>query len=141
MPRLGDEISVKRRSMDGATPIGKSPWQAALRARTGGFMTDQEKSVLAKAGPVDILIGAIAANVVAEANEAVLMPMVETYRPAVYFPAHHEEEVGRNVDRATEPMFQYIKNRFPGTVTISREFREPTCFDTRLNLQSGNAKR
>jgi hypothetical protein len=69
------------------------------------------------------------------------MPMIETYRPAVYFPAHHEEETGSNPDRATEPMFQYIKNKFPGTITISKEFREPTCFDTRFNIQSGNAKR
>lgn len=107
---------------------------------SGGFMTDEEKAAMAKIGPVDVLIGAIAANVVAEANEAVLMPMIETYRPSVYFPAHHEEEVGSNVDRATEPMFQYIKNKFPGTVTISKEFREPTCFDTRLNIQAGNAK-
>ena len=46
-----------------------------------------------------------------------------------------------NPDRATEPLFQYIKNKYPGTITISQAFREPTCFDTRLNLQSGNAKR
>jgi L-ascorbate metabolism protein UlaG (beta-lactamase superfamily) len=108
---------------------------------SGGFMTDEEKAAMAKIGPVDILIGAIAANVVAEANAAVLMPMIEIYRPAVYFPAHHEEEVGGNVDRATEPLFQYIKNKFPGTLTISKEFREPTCFDTRFNIQSGNARR
>ena len=61
---------------------------------------------MAKIGPVDILIGAVAANVVAEANVAVLMPMIDTYRPSVYFPAHHEEEVGGNPDRATEPLFQ-----------------------------------
>jgi L-ascorbate metabolism protein UlaG (beta-lactamase superfamily) len=108
---------------------------------SGGFMTDEEKTTMARIGPVDILIGAIAANVVAEANEAVLMPMIETYRPSVYFPAHHEEETGSNPDRATEPMFQYIKNKFPGTITVSREFREPTCFDTRFNIQSGNVRR
>ena len=107
---------------------------------SGGFMTDQEKAAMTRIGPVDILIGAIAANVVAEANEAILMPMIETYRPAIYFPAHHEEETGSNIDRATEPMFQYIKNRFPGTVTISKEFREPTCFDTRFNIRSGNTQ-
>ena len=105
---------------------------------SGGFMTDYEKDAMAKIGPVDILIGAIAANVVAEANASVLMPMIETYRPAVYFPAHHEEEAGSNADRATEPMFQYIKNKFPGTITISKEFREPTCFDTRFNIKNGN---
>ena len=106
---------------------------------SGGAMTDFEKAAMAKIGRVDILIGAIAANVVAEANAAVLMPMIDTYKLAVYFPAHHEEEVGGNVDRATEPMFQYIKNKYPDTLTISKEFREPTCFDTRFNIRSGNA--
>jgi hypothetical protein len=89
---------------------------------------------------VDVLLGAVAANTIAESNAAVLLPMIDTYRPAVYFPAHHEEEVGRNVDRATEPMFQYIKNKYPGTVTVSKEFREPTCFDTRLNIRQGSAR-
>lgn len=106
---------------------------------SGGAMTDYEKAAMAKIGRVDILIGAVAANVVAESNIAVLMPMIDTYKPAVYFPAHHEEEVGSNPDRATEPLFQAIKNKYPGTITVSREFREPTCFDTRFNIQSGNA--
>ena len=106
---------------------------------SGGTMTDYEKAAMARIGRVDVLIGAIAANSIAEANAAILMPMIDTYRPAVYFPAHHEEEVGSNVDRATEPMFQYIKNKYPDTLTISKEFREPTCFDTRFNLKTGNA--
>jgi L-ascorbate metabolism protein UlaG (beta-lactamase superfamily) len=107
---------------------------------SGGFLTSYEKDALAKIGRVDVLIGAIAGNSIAESNASILMPMIELYRPAVYFPAHHEEEVDRNVDRATEPMFQAIKNEFPGTVTVSKEFREPTCFDTRFNLQSGNTR-
>jgi L-ascorbate metabolism protein UlaG (beta-lactamase superfamily) len=107
---------------------------------SGGFITDYEKAAMARIGPVDILIGAVAANVVAEANVAVLMPMIDTYRPSVYFPAHHEEEVGGNLDRATEPLFQNIKNKYPATLTISKEFREPTCFDTRFNIQSRNVK-
>jgi L-ascorbate metabolism protein UlaG (beta-lactamase superfamily) len=107
---------------------------------SGGFMTDYEKSIMSRIGPVDVLLGAVAANTIAESNAAVLMPMIDTYQPAVYFPAHHEEEVGRNVDRATEPMFQYIKNKYPGTVTVSKEFREPTCFDTRFNIRQGNAR-
>jgi L-ascorbate metabolism protein UlaG (beta-lactamase superfamily) len=107
---------------------------------SGGFLTSYEKDAMAKIGRVDVLIGAIAGNSIAESNASILMPMIELYRPAVYFPAHHEEEVDRNVDRATEPIFQAIKNEFPGTVTVSKEFREPTCFDTRFNLQRGNTR-
>jgi L-ascorbate metabolism protein UlaG (beta-lactamase superfamily) len=105
---------------------------------SGGYMTSYEKAAMAKIGRVDVLIGAIAANSIAESNASILMPMIDVYRPAVYFPAHHEEEPGRNLDRATEPMFQAIKNAYPGTLTISKEFREPTCFDTRFNLKTGN---
>lgn len=108
---------------------------------SGGAMTSFEKDAMAKIGRVDILIGAIAANVVAEANAAILMPMIDIYKPAIYFPAHHEEEVGGNIDRATEPMFQYIKNKYPDTLTISKEFREPTCFDTRFSIRNGNASK
>jgi L-ascorbate metabolism protein UlaG (beta-lactamase superfamily) len=108
---------------------------------SGGIITAYEKAAMQQIGRVDLLIGAIAANSIAESNASILMPMIDTYRPAVYMPAHHDEEEGRNLDRATEPMFQYIKNAYPGTVTISKEYREPTCFDTRLNLKSGNTGR
>jgi L-ascorbate metabolism protein UlaG (beta-lactamase superfamily) len=105
---------------------------------SGGIMTDYEKAAMQQHGRVDVLLGAIAANVIAESQATVLMPMVENYRPVVFFPGHHEEEIGGKVDRATEPMFQYIKNEFPDTVTVSKEFREPTCFDTRRNLSNSN---
>jgi len=32
------------------------------------------------------------------------------------------------------------KNEFLAIVTVSKEFREPTCFDMRLNIQSGTTK-
>lgn len=104
---------------------------------SGGVMTDYEKQVLAEIGPVDVLLGAVAANVIAESQAKILLPMLETYRPAVYIPGHHEEEVGGKVDRATEPLFQYAKNEFPGMITISKEFKEPTCFDTQKNVAKG----
>lgn len=104
---------------------------------SGGVMTDYEKQALAKIGPVDVLLGAVAANVIAESQAMILLPMLETYRPAVYIPGHHEEEVGGKVDRATEPLFQYAKNEFPDLITISKQFKEPICFDTQKNLDKG----
>lgn len=104
---------------------------------SGGIMTDYEKQALANIGPVDVLLGAVAANVIAESQAKILLPMLETYRPAVYIPGHHEEEVGGKVDRATEPLFQYAKNEFPGMITISKEFKEPICFDTQKNVAHG----
>ncbi len=106
---------------------------------SGGVMTDYEKAAMRQIGRVDVLLGAVAANVIAESQAMILLPMLDTYRPTVYIPGHHEEEIGGKVDRATEPLFQYAKNRYPDLLTISKTFREPTCFDTRKNLSKGNA--
>ena len=103
----------------------------------GGFMTDYEKAAMSTIGQVDVLLGAVAADIIAEAQAMVLLPMIDTYRPAVYIPGHHEEEIGGKPDRATEPLFQYVKNADPDIVTVSKEFREPTCFDTRATITKG----
>jgi L-ascorbate metabolism protein UlaG (beta-lactamase superfamily) len=104
---------------------------------SGGFMTDFEKAAMQSIGRVDVLLGAVAADIIAEPQALVLLPMIQNYRPAVYIPGHHEEEVGGKPDRATEPLFQYVKNAFPDIVTVSKEFREPTCFDTRATIAKG----
>jgi L-ascorbate metabolism protein UlaG (beta-lactamase superfamily) len=104
---------------------------------SGGVMTSYETSAMQTIGRVDVLLGAVAADVIAEAQAMILLPMLQTYRPAVYIPGHHEEEIGGKPDRATEPLFQYAKNAFPDLITVSKEFREPTCFDTRSTIAKG----
>ena len=104
---------------------------------SGGFMTSYEKNAMAAIGRVDILLGAIAADIIAEAQAMVLLPMLATYQPTVWIPGHHEEEIGGKPDRATEPLFQYAKNAYPDLVTVSKEFREPTCFDMRNTIAKG----
>jgi L-ascorbate metabolism protein UlaG (beta-lactamase superfamily) len=104
---------------------------------SGGVMTDYEKAALKKIGPVDVLLGAIAANIIAESQAKVLLPMLDTYRPDVWIPGHHEAEVGGKPDRATEPLFQYAKNAYPDLITVSKQIAEPTCFDTRQNRANG----
>jgi L-ascorbate metabolism protein UlaG (beta-lactamase superfamily) len=107
---------------------------------SGGYMTSYETAAMNQIGRVDILLGAVAANIIAESQALVALPMLETYRPAVWIPGHHEEEIGGKPDRATEPLFQYAKNAFPSLLTVSKQFREPTCFDTRKNLSRGNGE-
>jgi L-ascorbate metabolism protein UlaG (beta-lactamase superfamily) len=104
---------------------------------SGGFMTSYETNAMQKIGRVDVLLGAVAADIIAEAQAMVLLPMLKTYQPAVWIPGHHEEEIGGKPDRATEPLFQYAKNAFPDLITVSKEFREPTCFDTRSTIAKG----
>jgi L-ascorbate metabolism protein UlaG (beta-lactamase superfamily) len=98
---------------------------------TGGDMTTYEQAAIAQEGPVDVLLGSIAPLAIARLQAAVLLPMVRLYHPLVYMPSHHDERVGQLLDRATQPMFQAIKDEMPGVITISREYREPVCFDTK----------
>ena len=46
-------------------------------------------------------------------------------------PAHHDAPYN-GLWRATEPIFQAIKTENPNIVTISKGYREPTCFVTSL---------
>jgi hypothetical protein len=53
---------------------------------------------------------------------------VRTYKPTAFLPAHHDAAYN-NLWRPTEPLFQAIKDENPAIVTISRGYREPTCFN------------
>ena len=57
---------------------------------------------------------------------------VHTYNPRAFMPAHHDAPYN-GLWRATEPIFQAIKNENPRIVTISKGYREPTCFVTTGN--------
>jgi len=98
---------------------------------TGGDMTSYEEEALARGGRVDVLLGSIAPLAIARLQAAVLLPMVRLYHPKVFLPSHHDERVGQLIDRATDPMFQAIKDEMPDIITISRQYREPVCIDTR----------
>jgi L-ascorbate metabolism protein UlaG (beta-lactamase superfamily) len=106
---------------------------------SGGVMTSYETAAMQRYKRVDVLLGAIAANVIAESQADIWLPMLNNYQPDVVLPAHHEEEIGGKVDRATEPLFQYGLNVLPRSLMISKTFRQPTCFDTRRNIESGTS--
>jgi len=53
----------------------------------------------------------------------------------VYIPGHHDAPLN-GLWRATEPLFQAIKDENPNIITVSRAYREPICFDTENNIQS-----
>jgi hypothetical protein len=52
-------------------------------------------------------------------------------------PAHHDAPTSGHVPlwRASEPLFQALKDEDPSLVTVSREYREPVCFNTEFNVQ------
>jgi L-ascorbate metabolism protein UlaG (beta-lactamase superfamily) len=96
---------------------------------SGGKVTDYEKAVGARLGRVDVLIGAVAAAVLPSLTAQQAVEYMRTYHPDVYIPAHHDGSINE-LWRATEPIFQAMKDENPKLVTISRGYREPTCFDT-----------
>ena len=96
---------------------------------SGGTVTDYEKAVMARVGRVDIAIAAVAASVLPTLTAERALDYMRTYKPDVYIPAHHDGSINE-LWRATEPLFQALKDANPKIVTISRGYREPSCFDT-----------
>jgi hypothetical protein len=58
---------------------------------------------------------------------------MRVYKPDVYMPAHHDADLN-GMWRSTEPIFQALKDENPGLITISKQYREPACFDTGNNI-------
>ena len=59
---------------------------------------------------------------------------MRAYRPEVYIPNHHDASFN-TLWRATEPLFQAMKDENPKLITVSKGYREPVCFNTEYNLQ------
>jgi L-ascorbate metabolism protein UlaG (beta-lactamase superfamily) len=96
---------------------------------SGGKVTDYERAAAARTGRVDILIGAVSASVLPALTAQQGLEYLRTYHPDVYIPAHHDGSINE-LWRATEPIFQAMKDESPKLITVSRGYREPSCFDT-----------
>jgi L-ascorbate metabolism protein UlaG (beta-lactamase superfamily) len=100
---------------------------------SGGRVTDFEKAAMQRAGRVDLGLIAVAAAYLNSATVEQALEHVRTYKPDVYMPAHHDAPFN-NLWRATEPLFQAVKDDNPHIVTVSKGYREPTCFNTEHNI-------
>ena len=96
---------------------------------SGGKVTDQERAAAVRVGPVDLALLATSASYLTSAIVDQALEYVRLYRPRVYVPAHHDA-ANNNLWRPTEPIFQAVKDENPSVMTISKGYREPTCFDT-----------
>jgi L-ascorbate metabolism protein UlaG (beta-lactamase superfamily) len=100
---------------------------------SGGRITDHEKAAMARVGRVDVALVAVAAAYLNSATVAQALEHIRTYKPDVYIPAHHDAAY-TGLWRATEPLFQAVKDESPNIVTVSKAYREPTCFNTEHNI-------
>ena len=101
---------------------------------SGGRVTDYEKAAMERVGRVDVALVAVAASFLNTLTVQQALEHMRTYRPDVYIPAHHDADFD-GLWRATEPLFQALKDENPNIVTVSRGYREPVCFDTENNIQ------
>ena len=107
---------------------------------SAGVVTDYEKAAMQRVGSVDLAITALRADLLPKETIPQAMEYLNIYKPDVIMPAHHD---GGNVSgkdglwRATEPVFQALKDANQNLVTVSRGYREPTCFNTEINISKG----
>jgi L-ascorbate metabolism protein UlaG (beta-lactamase superfamily) len=98
---------------------------------SAGPITDGDRALAQKLGPVDIAIIAYQGHPVAETQIPVTLELVKLFKPRIFLPSHHDEIFGTFVDLGVEPLFEAIKEALPGTRTIAPLHRRALCFDIR----------
>jgi len=107
---------------------------------SGGRVTDYERAAMARVGRVDLAMVAVSGDYLNPLMVKLALEHVRTYKPDVIMPAHHDAPTtsGHVAQwRATEPLFQAMKDENPDITTISKQYREPVCFNTEKNIQRG----
>src|ERR1700681_3061891 len=107
---------------------------------SGGLVTDYERAAMARVGRVDLALVAVSGDYLNPLMVKLALEHARTYKPDVIMPAHHDAPTtsGHVAQwRATEPLFQAMKDENPDIVTVSKQYREPVCFNTELNIQRG----
>jgi L-ascorbate metabolism protein UlaG (beta-lactamase superfamily) len=100
---------------------------------SGGSVTDYERAAMARIGRVDVALVAVSASYLNTETVPRALEHIRAYKPDVYIPAHHDAAYN-NLWRATEPLFQAVKDENPAIVTVSKTYREPICFNTEHNI-------
>lgn len=98
---------------------------------SAGPVTDGDRDLARKLGPVDIAIVAYQGHPIAETQIPFTLDLVKLFKPRIYLPAHHDEIFGAFIDLGVEPLFEAIQDSLPGTRTIAPLHRRPMCFDIR----------
>jgi hypothetical protein len=103
---------------------------------SGGRVTDYEKAAMQAVPGVDLALVAVSADYLNPLTEQQALEHMHLYKPSVYMPAHHDAGFSGHTPlwRATEPIFQALKAENPNLVTVSREYREPVCFNTEASI-------
>jgi L-ascorbate metabolism protein UlaG (beta-lactamase superfamily) len=96
---------------------------------SAGPITDGDRALAQKLGPVDIAIVAYQGHPVSQIQVPVTLELVKLFKPRIFMPAHHDQIYGTFVDLGVEPLFEAIQDALPGTQTIAPLHNRPICFD------------
>jgi L-ascorbate metabolism protein UlaG (beta-lactamase superfamily) len=109
---------------------------------SGGHVTDEEKAAMAKIPGVDLAIVGLSADILNVPTEQQALEHLGVYKPDVFMPAHHDGALRGHMPlwRATEPVFQALKDADSHLVTVSRGYREPVCFNTDISIENGRKR-
>jgi L-ascorbate metabolism protein UlaG (beta-lactamase superfamily) len=106
-----------------------SGWKAVVIG-SAGPVTDGDRELAQKIGPVDLAIVAYQPHAVAERQIADTWPLIELFKPKLFLPAHHDASFGTWLDLGLEPLFLRLREDMPGTRFLAPLYRSPICIAT-----------
>ena len=97
---------------------------------SAGPITDGDRRLAEKIGPVDVAVIAYQAHAVAERQVGETLPLIQLFRPKLYLPSHHDASFGSWIDLGIEPLFEKIRDGMPETRFVAPLYRSPICVGT-----------
>jgi hypothetical protein len=95
--------------------------------------TQYERDFLAKAGKIDMLIQAHGSSngMIPQVAIDAEWPSIALWKPKYLMLTHHDDVGGGVYEAATEPLFETVREKLPGTRGISAIRRAPVCIDVK----------
>jgi L-ascorbate metabolism protein UlaG (beta-lactamase superfamily) len=101
-----------------------------LMLDSAGPITDGDRKVAEKIGPVDVAAIAYQAHAIAARQVGETFPLVQLFRPKLYLPSHHDASFGSWIDLGIEPLLEKIRDEMPDTRFVAPLYRSPICVAT-----------
>jgi L-ascorbate metabolism protein UlaG (beta-lactamase superfamily) len=101
-----------------------------LNLDSAGPVTEGDRALAQKLGPVDVAMIAYQAHAVAERQVGETFPLVKLFQPKLYLPSHHDASFGSWIDLGIEPLLEKIREEMPQTRFLSPLYRSPICVAT-----------
>jgi L-ascorbate metabolism protein UlaG (beta-lactamase superfamily) len=101
-----------------------------LMLDSAGPITDGDRKLADKIGPVDVASIGYQAHAIAQRQVGETFPLVQLFRPKLYLPSHHDASFGSWIDLGIEPLLEKIRDEMPDTRFVAPLYRSPICVAT-----------